>query len=179
MAPDSEHILPLDQLSRNFITKPTGIILHDYDLASLHCYNEIIELQNQRTYVGKDEIKPYPIGNKYPIKITSPEELQKWLGIVIIPNAFLLEYCGVMTDEVLYNLCNDNERMARQIYYNIGYGCKSQEEFLMQVLPKIFVQVLFLRKTGVKILLKCDKEFLMDEELEWFVELLNCFLSFK
>lgn len=179
LAPDSEHILPMETLNRSLVANPSGIILHDYDLASLKPYDILSEFQNQRKYVIRDEIKPYPIGNKYPIKVTSPEELKKWLGIVIIPGAFSLEYCGLMSDETLYNLCVENEKAARQIYYNISYGCESQKDFLMRVLPKIYVQVLFLRKVGIKILLKYDDEFMMDEELKNFIGLLNCFIKFK
>lgn len=179
LAPDSQHILPLEELKRNFINKPTGIILHDYDLASLHPYDAIKELQDQRRFVSKDEINPYPVGNKFPIKIYSSEELQKWLKVLTIPNAFFIEYCGIMTDEVLYNLCKENERMARQIYYNISYGCGSEKEFLIDRLPKIFVQTLFLRKAGIKILLKYDEDFLITQELIKFIELLNCWLSFQ
>lgn len=179
LAPDSQNILSLEELKRNFVGRPTGIILHDYDLASLHPYDTIIKLQNQRHFVIKEGINPYPVGNKYPIKITSSEELQKWLGVITIPGAFFLEYCGLMTDSVLYNLCEENKRMARQIYYNITYDCTTETDFLMHRLPKIFIQSLFLRKAGIKILLKYDTEFLVKEELKNFIELLNCVLSFQ
>ena len=179
LAPDSEHILPLDQLQKNFITKPTGIILHDYDLASLKPYDAIIELQNQRHFLNTGNVNPYPVGNKYPITITSSDELQKWLKIVTIPNAFFIEYCGLMTDEVLYNLCEENKRMARQVFYNITFDCKDEEDFLINRLPQIFIQVLFLRKAGIRIALKYDENFLVTTELKNLIELLNYWIAFQ
>lgn len=179
LAPDSQNFVPLNQLEKNFNTNPTGIILHDYDLASLKPYDYLVELQNKRTFKTRDEVNPYPIGNKYPIKIYSSDELQKWLKIVTIPNAFYIEYCGLMSDEVLYNLCMENKRMARQVFYNITYDCASENDFLMQRLPKIFIQTLFLRKAGIRILLKYDEEFLITPELRNLINLLNCVLGFQ
>lgn len=179
LAPDSQNLLPFNAFSKYFDFKPTGIFLHDYDLASLHPYDLIKKLQNQREYVTRFGINPYPIGNKYPIKIYTPEELEKWKDIVTIPNAFFLEYYGVMTDKILYDLCIDNKRMARQIYYNITYNCSSEEDFFINNLPKIFVQSLFLRKAGVKILLTYNDDFLKTKELKKFIELLNCWISFQ
>ena len=139
----------------------------------------ILQLQNQREYRTRHGINPYPVGNKFPIKVYSSEELNKWCKIVTIPNAFFLEYYGLMTDKVLYHLCIENKRMARQIYYNVTYGCSTENEFVMDRLPKIFTQVLFLRIAGIKILLNYDNEFLKTKELRDFMELLNCWLSFQ
>lgn len=179
LAPDSENILSVEKLKKNFETKVTGIFLHDYDLASLHAYDTILALQNMRYFVTKEGINPYPVGNKYPIRIKDSKELDRWKDIVVIPNAFFLEYLGLMDDTTLYNLCVDNSRMARQVYYNIGYGCSSEDDFLMNRLPKIFIQCLFLRRAGVKILLNYDDDFKISYELERFIELLNCWLSFQ
>jgi hypothetical protein len=46
-------------------------------------------------------------------------------------------------------------------------------------LPKIFVQVLFLRMSGIKILLNYDEDFLKTKELRDLMELLNCWLIFQ
>ena len=164
LAPDSQSLLSFEELQPYF-NKVSGIFLHDYDLASLNAYDLILKLQNQREFRTKPGINPYPVGNKFPIKIYSSEELEKWYKIVTIPNAFFLEYYGIMSDKILYHLCLENKRMARQIYYNVTYGCSTENEFLIDRLPKIFVQVLFLRTAGVKILLNYDNEFLKTKEL--------------
>lgn len=178
LAPDSKNLLSFEKLQPHF-NKVTGIFLHDYDLAELKAYDLILKLQNQREFRTRPGINPYPIGNKYPIKVYSSEELTKWYKIVTIPNAFFLEYYGLMTDEVLYRLCIENKRMARQIYYNITYGCSTENDFIINRLPKIFIQVLFLRMANVKILLNYSDEFLVTKELQDLIELLNCWLSFE
>lgn len=178
LAPDSQNLLSFEEL-KPYFNKVTGIFLHDYDLAGLKAYDLILQLQNQREFRTRPGINPYPVGNKFPIKIYSSEELEKWYKIVTIPNAFFLEYYGLMSDKVLYRLCMDNKRMARQVYYNVTYDCTTETDFVLHKLPKIFVQSLFLRKAGIKILLKYDNEVLVTEELKNLIELLNCWLSFQ
>ena len=178
LAPDSQNLLPFEEFQPYF-NKVSGIFLHDYDLASLKAYDLILQLQNQREFRTKPGVNPYPVGNKFPIKIYSSEELEKWYKVVTIPNAFFLEYYGYMSDEILYKLCLENRRMARQVYYNVTYGCSSENDFLMNRLPKIFVQVLFLRIAGIRILLNYDEDFLKTKELRDLVRLLNCWLRFK
>ena len=179
LAPDSKNLLSFEELKPQFENKVTGIFLHDYDLAGLKAYDLILQLQNQRKFCTKPGINPYPVGNKFPIRVYSSEELEKWYKIVTIPNAFFLEYYGYMSDKVLYHLCNENKRMARQIYYNVTHGCSTENEFLMDRLPKIFVQVLFLRMNNIRILLNYDEDFLKTKELRDFMELLNCWFSFQ
>lgn len=179
LAPDSQNLLPFDSFKNYFYKGINGIFLHDYDLAGLKAYDLILELQNQRHFVTRRGINPYPIGNKFPIKVYNSDEMEQWLRIVTIPNAFFLEYCGLMSARALYRLCNENKRMARQIYYNIAYGCSSENDFFLNRLPKIFIQALFLRKQGIKILLKYDDGLIVKTELKKFIELLNCLLSFQ
>ena len=179
LAPDGQNLMTANDFSPYFHKGITGIFLHDYDLASLKAYDVISEMQSRRKFIYKDEIRPYPVGNKYPIQIYSSDELQNWLKVVTIPNGLLLEYNGLMTDEVLYNLCEQNKRMARQVYYNISSGCTDENDFFIHRLKKIFIQTLFLRKKGIKILLKYKDDFFKTHELKKFIELLNCWLSFN
>jgi len=179
LAPDSKNLLSFDKLARNFKDKVSGIFLHDYDLASLKPYDLICELSNQREYKSKPGINPYPVGNKFPIRVYSPDELAQWSKIPTIPGAFFLEYFGLMTDEVLNKLCIENQRMAKQIWYNVSFGCSGENDFFINRLPKIFVQVLFLRRAHIKILLNYDDQIIVTKELRDLIELLNTWLRFS
>lgn len=179
LSTDSKNLLPRAQITPNFY-KVTGIFLHDYDIASIpNSFDFICELQNSRTYVDSDEPRPYPIGNKYPIHVSTCEDLRRWCTIPIIPGAFFIQYDGLLDNETIYSLCTDNKRFARQLYYNITGHCKDENEFLVRRLPEIFPQVLFLRRSGIKILLTYDEGFFITKELKDFVELLNCYICFK
>lgn len=171
----------LNQLKRIISTgRYSGIIFHDYDLSRIEGAQDTIkELSLSRHYVGKpDEINPYPIGTKFPIQVNNSEDLRKWTEITFIPTLLLIQYNGLMTDTDVYNLCCSNKRMAKQLYYNISDGCSSENEFLIQRLPKIYPQILFLRRQNIKILLKYDEELIVNPIVKKFIELLNCWLSF-
>lgn len=172
----------INQLNRIMSTaRYTGIIFHDYDLGKVtDAYSIIKTISNSRHYVGKPNIiNPYPIGTKFPIQINSTSELKNWLDVVTIPTLFSLQYNGLMTDEILYELCQENKRMARQIYYNITGSCYTENDFLINYLPKIFIQILFLRRQRIKILLKYDEKIIVTPEVKNFIDLLNCWLSFN
>ena len=179
LAPDSHNLLSVEELKPNFEDKVSGIFLHDYDLTALKAQDLIQELSNQRTFKTKEGINPYPIGNKYPIKVYSPEDMAAWTKITTIPGALFLEYNGLMDDKVLYDLCMDNQRMAKQILYNITGGCSSENEFLMNRLSKIFIQVLFLRRANIKILLTYDEQIVVTKELRDLIDLFNLWLVFS
>ena len=179
LAPDSHNLLEPAQLKQNFDDpRISGIFLHDYDLASLKAYDIIQELSNQRRFKCRDEVNPYPVGNKYPIRVYSSDELARWSNIIVIPNALFLEYFGYISDEVLNQLVIENKRMAKQIWYNVSHGCSGENDFLINRLPKIFVQVLFLRRSHLKILLNYDDQIIKTKELQDLIELLNTLLCF-
>lgn len=180
LSTDEQKPKTMNQLERILACgRHTGIIFHDYDLARIPgAYDIIYDLSRTRTFKTKEGINPYAVGNKFPIQVTSSEELQKWLKIVSMPNLFCLQYNGVMDNETLYNLCTENKRMARQFYYKVDYDCSDEDQFFMERLPKIFEQVLFLRRHNTRTLLKYSQEKIMTPELRDFLDLLNYWLRF-
>ena len=178
LSTDSVNLNSIEQLKKNFNNKTSGIILHDYDISKLDIYDTLTELQNQRYFKFRDEIKPIPIGNKYPIKLYNKNDFYKWIKLVAIPNAFFMEYCGLMEDRLLYNVCYDNKRIAKQLYYNITHGCKTEEEFIAR-LPQIYLQALFLKRQDIKMLLIYNEQFLKTKELQDLIDLFNYMIHFK
>lgn len=181
IAPDGQNTRSLKQLTRIVSTgRYTGIILHDYDLGSIpNVYDCLKDLSNSRKYKNDpDRPRPYSIGNKFPINVTSSAELEKWIQLEAMPNIFFLQYQGFMENQTLVNLCKDNERMAKQIYYDITPLLYDQNEFVMHWLPEIYKQVLFLRMQHIKILLTYDEKIILPPELDNFLKLLNYWLVF-
>ena len=180
LSTDEQKPKSLKQLLRITDTgRYTGIIFHDYDLARIQgAYDIIYELSHTRTYKTKTGINPYAIGNKFPIQVNNTVDLMQWLKVLAMPNLFCLQYNGVMPDDALYTLCTENIKMARQVYYNITASCYTENQFFVDILPKIFLQVLFLRRMGIKILLKYDEQKIVTPALQNLLNLLNCWLRF-
>lgn len=171
----------VNQLRNILDTKQySGIIFHDYNLGEVdNAYDTIIALSNTRRYREKDEIRPYPIGNKFPIKVNSSKELNKWLKVNAMANIFFLQYNGLMDDSVLYSLCLENKRMARQVFYDITQCLSSEQEFTNYYAEKIFKQVLFMRRQFIKIRLIYDETLNLPMEIKNFIQLLNSWIRFS
>lgn len=147
------------------------VILHDYDIASIpNSFEAIKEIMDARPRGLK-----YHIGNKYPIQVYSFEELKKWLTIYPMGNCFYLQYNGLFTDEQIVELVNDPSMSMRQLVYNFIYNCQNENDFIINILPEIYKQALFLRKNKLKILLNIDEDFFKTPELLNLMKLINCF----
>lgn len=168
----------LRQLKRNFLTKPTGIILHDYNLNTESSYEILKDLQNSRYYVNEpDRVRPYPIGNKFPIQIYKPIELIQWNSFVTIPNALALQYNGFMDDDSL-KLLTENKKLSSQLYYHVTYGSRNEQEFFWK-LEELFKQTTYLRRHNTPVIITYDYEILPTKEIRMFLDLLNYWMRYK
>lgn len=155
-----------------------GIILHDYNLSKVSgAYDFIKGLSESRYTIQGEKPKPYPIGNKYPIQVSTEEDLMKWLNITPMTDVFFLQYNGIMSNETLLKLVEENNRIMRQVWYRIDDGWFSENDFIKSALPKIYKQVLFLKNHKTKILLKYNDDFITTPELQNTIHLFNNFLN--
>lgn len=164
------------------LTGTNGIIFHDYDISKVDGARDILKrLSESRTYADQpDKIKPLPIGNKFPIRIDSPQEFAKWCELTFLSGALSFEYDGLMNTDLITNIINlQNKRLKAQITYDPTYECANPHEFFVQRAPEILKQVLFFRKNQQKILLKYRDRFFETPEQENFMILLNCFARWK
>ncbi len=147
------------------------VILHDYDLAAIpNSYDMVYDIMTARP-----RGLMYHIGNKYPINVYTFEDLKKWLNIYPMGNCFYLQYNGLLTDEQLIELLEDSSMSLRQTIYNFTYKCQSEDDFMINVLPQIYKQALFLRSHAIKILLNIDTDFFKTRELLNLMKLIDCF----
>ena len=178
---DEEHIdeRTINYIANNYPQSGGGIILHDYNLGKVEGAREVLlELSHLRkTKEGED--KPLPIGNKYPIDIYDSQELLKWSEIYPMRGVFYFRYHGFIDNEVLYEIVNKNPTFCRQIYYMFDKACTSEQDFIQNVAPNLYKQILFCKETNTRILLKHEDDFFKTRELERFVVLLNCYANAK
>ena len=132
-----------------------SVILHDYDISSIPGAFDLIEEVSKSRPSGLS----YRIGNKFPINVYSYSELRKWLTLPPMGSCFYLQYNGVFTEEEIIDLLETPIMGLRQMVYNFTYNCPSEEDFMINVLPQIYKQALFLRSKQQKILLNIDTNF--------------------
>lgn len=148
-----------------------SVIFHDYNLTAVPNSFELIEDITRQRPSGL----PYRIGNKFPFNIYTPEDLKKWIHLPPMGTCFFLQYNGIIDDELLVELCEKPVLGMRQMMYNFTYGCSDENDFIQNVLPIIYKQMLFLRSHKQQILLNIDSGFYKTPELYNLMKLISCF----
>ena len=151
--------------------KHPSIILHDYDLGAVPNSFEFILDLTQRRKTGL----PYRIGNKYPINIYNFQDLKKWISIPPMGSCFYLQYNGLIEEENFIELVSHPYLGLRQMFYNVAYGCSDENDFIQNVLPLFYKQMVFLRSLNLKILLNIDENFFKTPELFNLMKLISCY----
>lgn len=168
---DNKSIWNRAEESFYFKNKTAPIFLHDYNLAQIEGAADYIN--DLSLSLGKTKVT---IGTKFPIRVTSEEELGPWLKLRVNWKTFFIQYDGVMSNELIKELIETNIGLAKVIYYNPCAFCKTEEEFYKEILPKIFLQMAFLRNYHLKISLIIEtNNFLYNKTLENLLKLLSMY----
>lgn len=121
---------PFDRLQ----PRHPSVIIHDYDIASVPGALDLLYEVCKSRPSGLN----YRIGNKYPINIYKYEDLRGWLKLAPMGTCFYLQYNGILTDEEIIDLVQHPALGMRQLVYNFTYNCANEDQFVMEVLPKIY-----------------------------------------
>lgn len=176
---DEEYIETLYSILKVRQNDFSGIILHDYNLGSVPAAVEALQyLSCSRNYITKTGIRPFQIGNKYPIVLNSLEQLKDWVSIPIFPKVLFIQYDGLMDHDTLIELIKNHSKFAIRLYYNPAEAQSSENHFIEKLSLEIFKQVLLLRRKGFKMLLYYDDSQFIRPEIKIFLDLINCWLRF-
>lgn len=145
------------------------LIFHDYNLNDIKDAHLFI-----KELVGRNKVKTV-IGNKFPIQITDDKDLKKWQYFETSSNLFCLQLNNLVSDEFYVDLVLNLGRRCREIFYNVTAAASSENDFIENYLPKIFMQVLFSRNKKIKITLKYDDDFFIDKKWEYLIDLINLY----
>lgn len=157
-----------------------GLIIHDYNISGVDgAYDFIKDWLYSRNNLDGWTVRPYSLGTKFPIQVNSEEEILKWLRLPIMPGVFGIQYNGYMDDV----LCDKMRKLwdigTNQMSYKVDEGCSDENDFLMNRLPLIIPQVLFLHRHWIKISLVYDDNLIITPELQNLFEVLNWFIRSK
>ena len=170
-------------LSKNFpraleLIKPTSksIILHDYNITEQdEGYKAIQQIFEYQKSISRTNIY---IGFKFPLEIEpTVDNIDKWFSFPTLKNFFSIRINNVMNDEVFKAFIQREESRCRIIEYSIIPPGSDENDFVMNVLPKIFKQVLYLSRHKRRFSLIYDNDFFIHEEWIKLLRLLNNFSS--
>ncbi len=150
------------------------LFLHDYNLNSIVNSDIIIkELMNKISKNHKH------LAVKFPIQVDNDLDLFKWLKFSPSSNFFLLQYNGLMKDELLYDFIEKQAgtSIATQFDYFITSNSNSEKDFIENKLSILYKQIAFLRMKRKKVNIKYEQNFFTDKRWERLIELFQCYLN--
>ena len=152
--------------------KYNTLFLHDYTLGSIREDYEIVKDLLKQFKQNPNEAR---IAAKFPIQVTSEQQMLNWASIPSSFNFFTLAYNGIIPDEVIYELAQHNYSFGKKLEYDITSACYNEENFFNKVLPQIFKQVIFSRSHRLKISLKYDEDFFKEKGWNKIIDLFNSY----
>lgn len=160
----------------NISTNTRILFFHDYNLNAIQNSDIIIkELEKQiSSYFGYGRI-----GTKFPIQVENSADLFKWSTFKTATNFFQIQYNGMIEDEVLFNLVQQQDHSKKTsflsyISYNFTDGYTEKET--IDNLETIFKQIIFLKNNGFLINLIYPQNYFSTNMWEGCIKLINTFL---
>ena len=174
---DGEHLWKNFDKQINFNIGNSRYIIHDYDIGKIKELNDAIEWITKKS---KKNIMTASYSLKFPLKIYDYDTLVKWIERRT-GSEFLLQINFLLTDEQVVDLIERIEKIVfySKMRYNITYGCKDEDDFYINRLPKIYNQILYFCMQRKKISLEYDDNFFVHQESFILIDLLRTFINYR
>lgn len=156
--------------------KANIIFLHDPDVGKVRGSQEAVKYLAEK--YSKEKEGMASIGTKFPLSVTTLDEINFWRQFTFTENFFSLKIRQPLCDEEFSDLINSSTKAkTEKIYYTIADASSSKNDFIFSVLPRIFKQVIFCCRQHKKILLNIEDDFAIEQEWRDVVTLLNLYMS--
>lgn len=155
-----------------YLAGARNLMLHDYDLGAIEGGFETVQeiLSKARTDGWATKV-----GMKFPVQVKDGKELLKWSSLNSNSTFYSLRYIGVMDDDTFNEWVSTCRQRAvySQMEYHITAPWYDPNDFIENLLPKIFRQVIISRSYRVFFSLKYDEGFFPDPRWENVIRLFN------
>ena len=174
--PRENEIIPIDTLvSPMRANKSNGLILHDYNIMAIpNVYDYLKEISESRFFkTHPDTVRPYTIGNKFPIIVQNDKELYEWASLKHL-NSYSYISCNFFKDnEGWYEFFQKFPTSKIRLGHNIDDGCSSEDEFIEKRLPIIYKQCLYFWRLKKNFSLNYSTDFIKTKELRDLIAFMN------
>lgn len=155
-----------------YLAGARNLMLHDYDLGAIEGGFETVQeiLSKARTDGWATKV-----GMKFPVQVKDGKELLKWSSLNSNSTFYSLRYIGVMDDDTFNEWVSTCRQRAvySQMEYHVTAPWYDPNDFIENLLPKIFRQVIISRSYRVFFSLKHDEGFFPDPRWENVIRLFN------
>lgn len=160
------------QLIKN---KSPIFFFHDPDISSIEGAPQILhDLLSSKSYYKDRESS---LGVKFPIKVYSFEDFQTWSSFTPTAEFFSIKINNLLNDEEFCAIVDNIGKTNKKLIYTIADVSSSKNDFIINQLPKIFKQVIYLCMHHHKILLNIEDDFLIEPEWIELIGLINSYIS--
>ena len=151
-----------------------NLMLHDYDLGAIDGSFEMVQkiLARARTDGWGTRV-----GMKFPVQISDGQSLINWSSLKSNSVFYSLQYNGVIDDDVFMDWvfhCKE-KAVYSQMIYHVASSRYEENDFIMNLLPRILRQIIISRSHRVFFLLTYDNGFFTDARWERVIHLLNLY----
>lgn len=166
-----------DKFEKQIPNKKANILfLHDVDLGKIDGVPEVINYL--LTKYSKEKNGKAILGVKFPISINGIDDFNFWNQFTFNENFFSLKITQPLEDEEFADIINSSSKAkAKKIIYTIANVSSSKNDFIFNILPKIFKQTIFCCRQHKKILLNIEDDFMIEEGWREVITLFNLYMS--
>lgn len=178
LSTDETNVVSMDYLTKMLKTNErNGIIFHDYNLNSVKNVEDILtEITHWRKYKDRVAMRYYSIGCKFPIQIYEPQDLFKWSKFELIRDCFVMQYNGILEDDVAVELAHAYQGKHISFYYNITYNIDN-EKTLLDNFVKIYKHLLIFKRYQLKTELIYSDSVVFTQEFKDLITLINMWVK--
>ncbi len=169
---DGETVWPLYKKQFKDLPHARNIIFHDYDLGAVKGSFE--EVQKIMSYARNDGWATR-IGMKFPVQISTGENLLKWISLRPNSTFYAIRYNGVIDDKTFVEFINKNKERScyAQLEYYVDASSSSENDFVKNYLRQIFRQIIISRSYRIDFSLKYSDDFFFDKRWARIIDLFN------
>ena len=155
-----------------FLGNARNLMLHDYDLGMVEGSFEEVKKILARARTDGWATK---VGMKFPVQISDGQSLLNWSSLNSNSTFYSLKYTGVIDDEPFNEWIGTCRQRAvySQMEYHVTAPWYDPNQFVIEMLPKIFRQVIISRSYRIFFTLKYDEDFFPDRRWEDVIRLFN------
>jgi hypothetical protein len=169
---DGKTVWPEFHKQFKFLKPARNLMIHDYDLGAIEGGFEAVKSILDRARTDGWATK---VGMKFPVRIKTGQDLLNWSSLNCNSTFFSLRYDGVIDDDTFIKWVGSVKEKAiyKQMEYYVTAPWYDPNDFVKNLLPKIFRQVIISRSYRVFFTLKYDDGFFPDPMWEKVLRLFN------
>lgn len=173
---DGKTIWPEYSCQFSNLYKARNLMFHDFDLGAVDGSFEEVQKILAR---ARNDGWATRVGMKFPVQISTGQELLNWSSLRTNSTFYSLKYVGVIDDEPFMEWIKRCHEKAVYIQMEYMVTAPSYEEnhFLEHLLPKILRQIIISRTYRIYFSLKYDEDFFTDKRWCRVLQMFNFFHS--